>query len=52
MTSDRAQLNVLMSGGFAAAYERLLPEFKRVTGIKVTTGSGASQETGPQTIAA
>jgi molybdate transport system substrate-binding protein len=41
-----------MSGGFAAAYERLLPEFERVTGIKVTTGSGASQGTGPQTIAA
>ena len=52
MTNDPAQLNVLMSGGFAAAYERLLPEFKRVTGIKVTTGSGASQGTGPQTIAA
>ncbi len=52
MTNDPAQLNVLMSGGFAAAYEQLLPEFKRVTGIKVTTGSGASQGTGPQTIAA
>ena len=52
MTNDPAQLNVLMSGEFAAAYEQLLPEFKRVTGIKVTTGSGASQGTGPQTIAA
>ncbi len=52
MTNDPAQLNVLMSGGFAAAYEQLLPEFKRVTGIKVTTESGASQGTGPQTIAA
>jgi molybdate transport system substrate-binding protein len=52
MTSDQAQLNVLMSGGFAAAYERLLSEFKQVTGLKVTTGSGASQGTGPQTIAA
>jgi hypothetical protein len=28
MTNDPAQLNVLMSGGFAAAYEQLLPEFK------------------------
>ncbi len=41
-----------MSGGFSGAYERLLPEFQRVTGIGVTTGSGASQGSGPQTIAA
>ena len=47
-----AQLNVLMSGGFGGAYEQLLPEFERTSGIKVTTGSGASQGTGPQTIAA
>jgi len=47
-----AQLNVLISGGFSGAYEKLLPEFERTTGIKVTTGSGASQGTGPQTIAA
>ncbi len=47
-----AQLNVLMSGGFSGAYEQLLPEFERTSGIKVTTGSGASQGAGPQTIAA
>jgi molybdate transport system substrate-binding protein len=47
-----AQLNVLISGGFSGAYERLLPEFERASGIKVTTRSGASQGTGPQTIAA
>ena len=47
-----AQLNVLISGGFSSAYEQLLPEFERMSGIKVTTGSGASQGTGPQTIAA
>jgi molybdate transport system substrate-binding protein len=46
-----AQLNVLISGGFSGAYEQLLPEFERTSGIKVTTGSGASQGTG-QTIAA
>jgi len=46
------QLNVLISGGFSGAYEQLLPEFERTTGIKVMTGSGASQGTGPQTIAA
>src|SRR6266478_9739536 len=47
-----AQLNVLMSGGFSGAYDQLLPEFERTSGIKVTTGSGASQGAGPQTIAA
>src|SRR5262245_33930574 len=49
---SKAQLNVLISGGFARAYEQLLPEFQRMSGIKVTTGSGASQGSGPQTIAA
>ena len=38
--------------GFSGAYEQLLPEFERTSGIKVTTGSGASQGAGPQTIAA
>src|SRR5262249_40317294 len=45
-------VNVLISGGFTLAYERLLPEFERASGIKVTTRSGASQGVGPQTIAA
>lgn len=52
MTNKPTQLNVLISGGFSGAYERLLSEFKRTSGINVTTGSGASQGTGPQTIAA
>jgi molybdate transport system substrate-binding protein len=47
-----AQVKVLISGGFSGAYEQLLPEFERTSGIKVTTGSGASQGNGPQTIAA
>jgi molybdate transport system substrate-binding protein len=47
-----AQMKVLISGGFSAAYERLLPEFEQASGIKVTTGSGASQGDGPQTIGA
>src|SRR5690349_24502401 len=46
-----AQVKVIISGGFSGPYEKLLPEFQRTTGIKVTTGSGASQGTGPQTIA-
>jgi molybdate transport system substrate-binding protein len=45
-------VNVLISGGFSGAYEQLLPEFERTSGIKVTTRSGASQGLGPQTIAA
>jgi len=45
-------VNVLISGGFSSAYEQLVPEFERTSGIKVTTESGASQGTGPQTIAA
>ena len=47
-----AQLKVLISGGFSGPYEKLLPEFERTTGIKVETGSGSSQGTGPQTIGA
>ena len=45
-------MKVLTSGGFSGAYEQLLPEFERASGIRVTTGSGSSQGTGPQTIAA
>src|SRR5437879_1474824 len=45
-------VNVLISGGFTGAYEQLLPEFERTSGIAVTTRSGASQGLGPQTIAA
>src|SRR5215472_10715996 len=45
-------VNILISGGFSSAYEQLLPEFERASGIKVTTRSGASQGVGPQTIAA
>ena len=52
MANEVARLNVLISGGFSGAYEQLLPEFQRATGIRVATGSGASQGTGPQTIAA
>lgn len=52
MTNDSAQLHVLISGGFSGAYEKLVPEFSRASGIEVATGSGASQGAGPQTIAA
>ncbi len=35
MTNDPGPLNVLISGGFNGAYDRLLPEFERTSGIKV-----------------
>jgi molybdate transport system substrate-binding protein len=47
-----AQVNVIMSGGFAAAYQEVLPNFEQATGIKVITGRGASQGDGPNTIRA
>ena len=46
-----AQVKVIISGGFSGPYERVLPDFERTSGVKVETGSGASQGTGPQTIA-
>jgi molybdate transport system substrate-binding protein len=46
-----SQLKVLISGGFSGPYEQLVLQFER-TGIMVATGSGSSQGTGPQTIAA
>jgi molybdate transport system substrate-binding protein len=47
-----AQIRVLMSGGFSAAYRELLPQFENTTGITVTTATGASQGDGPNTIRA
>lgn len=50
--SSPAQVSVLMSGGFAAAYQELLPQFEKSTGSTVTTARGASQGEGPTTIRA
>ena len=47
-----SSVRVIISGGFSTAYRQLLPEFEKSTGVSVTTGSGASQGKGPQTIAA
>jgi molybdate transport system substrate-binding protein len=47
-----AQIKVITSGGFAAAYQEILPEFEKTTGITVTTARGASQGSGPNTIGA
>jgi molybdate transport system substrate-binding protein len=45
------QLKVMISGGFSGAYKQIVPEFEKVTGIQITTLSGASQGSGPLTIA-
>ena len=47
-----AQVKVIISGGFTAAYRELLPEFERTSGISVTTTSGGSVGNGPNTIGA
>ena len=50
--ASHAQVRVLMSGGFSSAYQELLPQFEKTTGITVTTARGASQGDGPTTIGA
>ena len=49
---SKGQIKVLMSGGFSVAYQELLPEFERATGISVTTARGPSQGDGSDTIGA
>ena len=51
-TASFAQLNIIMSGGFAAAYQEIVPEFEKSTGIMVTTARGQSQGKGPNAIGA
>jgi molybdate transport system substrate-binding protein len=46
-SSSPAQVKVLISGGFSAPYQELLPEFEKNTGITVTTARGASGDSGP-----
>lgn len=45
-----AQLQVIISGGFSAAYRELLPQFEKTSGVKVSTTSGGSVGSGPNTI--
>jgi molybdate transport system substrate-binding protein len=45
-----AQIKVIISGGFSAAYRELLPRFEKDTGITVTTTSGGSVGNGPNTV--
>lgn len=50
--NSRAELAVMISGGFSLAYRAVLPEFERTAGIAVATASAASQGTGPNTMKA
>jgi molybdate transport system substrate-binding protein len=47
-----AQVRVILSNGFGAAYREAIPDFEKTSGIKVTTSTGASQGNGPNTIGA
>jgi molybdate transport system substrate-binding protein len=47
-----AQVKVIMSGGFSAAYRDLLPQLEKAAGISINTASGPSQGNGPNTIGA
>ena len=51
-TPSSAQLNVITSVGFEAAYNELVPVFQKSSGITVLTKHFASQGSGPDTIAA
>lgn len=49
---SRAELKVVTSVGFAAAFQDIQAEFEKATGIKVAVTRGASQGSGPDTIGA
>ena len=44
------EIRVITSGGFAAAYNILAPEFERTTGIRLVTAYGASSGGAPDSI--
>jgi len=48
--AQAAEITVMISGGFSAAYRDLIPEFERATGHKVTTLRGPSMGETPQAI--
>jgi molybdate transport system substrate-binding protein len=45
-----AEIKVMVSGGFAAAYRVLAPEFERTTGNKILTAFGPSMGSTPEAI--
>lgn len=48
--ADGAEVRVMISGGFSAAYLELVPEFERTTGHRVLTSRGASMGDAPNSI--
>src|SRR5437016_10171852 len=49
-SAGAAEIKVFISGGFSAAYEKLVPEFERASGHKVVTVRGPSMGETPQAI--
>ncbi len=45
-----AEIKVMTSGGFAAPYNELVPEYERATGNKLVTAYGASMGSAPDSI--
>lgn len=50
LTSAAKEINVMISGGFSAAYRVLVPEFERSSQHKVVTTSGPSMGATPEAI--
>jgi molybdate transport system substrate-binding protein len=48
--ANAADVNVMSSAGFSAAYKELLPEFERATGNKVVSAWGPSMGSTPQAV--
>ena len=49
-SANAAEITVMISGGFSAAYSKLVPEFERASGHKVVTLRGPSMGETPQAI--
>jgi molybdate transport system substrate-binding protein len=50
--ADAAEIKVMISGGFNAAYQDLIADFERSTGHKLTTSEGSSMGGAPHSIPA
>lgn len=49
-SAQAAEIRVITSGGFSAAYDQLIPLYEQATGHKVVTARGASMGTAPDSI--
>jgi molybdate transport system substrate-binding protein len=48
--ANAAEIKVMISGGYAPAYEELIPQFEKATGHKIVTAYGPSMGETPQAI--